>query len=117
MVIFTASVAEYSDPVIDSLDPTRTIVSKRFFRDSCVESNGIFLKDLSIVEPQLSQVCLIDNASVSFYQQGILSNLENGIPIKSWTNDSYDEALLDLLPFLDALRFCEDVRSILSLRG
>lgn len=42
--------------------------------------------------------------------------VENGIPIDSWINDPNDEALLDLLPFLDALRFTEDVRSVLSLR-
>ena len=41
--------------------------------------------------------------------------LENGIAIEGWINDPRDEALLDLLPFLDALRFTEDVRSILSL--
>jgi TFIIF-interacting CTD phosphatase-like protein len=41
--------------------------------------------------------------------------LENGIAIEGWINDPHDEALLDLLPFLDALRFTEDVRSILSL--
>ena len=41
--------------------------------------------------------------------------LENGIAIEGWINDPHDEALLDLLPFLDALRFTEDIRSILSL--
>jgi CTD nuclear envelope phosphatase 1 len=37
--------------------------------------------------------------------------------IDSWYEDKKDTALLDLLPFLDALRFVEDVRSILSLRA
>jgi len=41
--------------------------------------------------------------------------VENGIPIEGWLSDPNDEALLDLLPFLDALRFTEDVRSVLSL--
>lgn len=55
------------DPVIDWLDSSRTLVSKRFFRDSCkIYNNGHFVKDLSIVEKDLSQVCLIDNAAVSF---------------------------------------------------
>ena len=40
--------------------------------------------------------------------------IENAIPIKSWFSDSSDTALLNLLPFLDALRFCGDVRSVLS---
>ena len=41
---------------------------------------------------------------------------ENGIPIDTWTSDRNDESLLDLLPFLDALRFTRDVRSILQFR-
>ncbi len=64
---------------------------------------------------------------------------ENAVPIETWIDDQADEALLDLLPFLDALRFTkvcfgvyvfggfhlnlclllipmQDVRSVLSLR-
>lgn len=43
--------------------------------------------------------------------------IANGIPIEGWTHDPNDEALLDLLPFLDSLRFTSDVRHILGLRG
>jgi CTD nuclear envelope phosphatase 1 len=36
LVIFTASVQEYADPVIDWLDAGRGIIGKRFFREvSC----------------------------------------------------------------------------------
>ncbi|KCV69094.1 hypothetical protein H696_04509, partial [Fonticula alba] len=41
----------------------------------------------------------------------------NAIPIDTWTSDPSDRSLMDLLPFLDALRFCSDVRSVLSLRN
>lgn len=41
----------------------------------------------------------------------------NGIPIEGWTHDPHDEALLDLLPILDSLRFTSDVRRVLGLRG
>lgn len=54
-----------------------------------------------------NEQCLIVN---------VFTLLENGIPIDTWIDDPNDEALLDLLPFLDALRFTEDVRSVLSLR-
>ena len=43
--------------------------------------------------------------------------LANGIPIEGWTQDPNDEALLDLLPVLDSLRFTGDVRHVLGLRG
>lgn len=41
----------------------------------------------------------------------------NGIPIEGWINDPNDECLLDLLPMLDSLRFTNDVRRVLGLRG
>ena len=45
---------------------------------------------------------------------GIFSFADNAIPIPSWFSDPHDTALLDLLPLLDALRFTNDVRSVLS---
>ncbi len=41
----------------------------------------------------------------------------NGIPIEGWTHDPSDEALLDLLPVLDSLRFTSDVRRVLGFRS
>ncbi|KAI8928527.1 NLI interacting factor-like phosphatase-domain-containing protein [Entophlyctis helioformis] len=111
IVIFTASMPEYADPVIDWLDANRTIISKRYFRQSCTPRNGTFMKNLEIVESDLSQVALVDNSPFSY-----ALNQDNGIPIDTWIDDPNDEALLDLLPFLDALRFADDVRSVLSLR-
>ena len=51
-----------------------------------------------------------------YYALIVLSLLtaDNAIPIKSWFSDPHDTALLDLLPLLDALRFTNDVRSVLS---
>ncbi|KAJ3050845.1 Nuclear envelope morphology protein 1 [Rhizophlyctis rosea] len=111
VVIFTASMPEYADPVIDWLDCGRTMVSERYFRQSCTQIGGIYVKDLQIIEPDLRNVCLVDNSPVSFQK-----NPDNGIPIEGWISDPKDECLLDLLPFLDALRFTDDVRSILNLR-
>ncbi|KAJ3269320.1 Nuclear envelope morphology protein 1, partial [Borealophlyctis nickersoniae] len=111
VVIFTASMAEYADPVIDWLDGGRDMIAKRYFRQSCTQLNGTYMKNLQIVEPDLSQVCLVDNSPISY-----AINHDNGIPIEGWISDPHDEALLDLLPFLDALRYTDDVRSILSLR-
>ncbi|KAL1723351.1 NLI interacting factor-like phosphatase-domain-containing protein [Schizophyllum commune] len=112
LVIFTASMPEYADPVIDWLDAGRGILARRLFRDSCTQlPNGSYTKDLALVEADLSCVCLIDNSPVSYKV-----NEANGIPIEGWTHDPYDEALLDLLPVLDSLRFTSDVRRVLGLR-
>lgn len=112
LVIFTASMKEYADPVIDWLDAGRGILGNRLFRDSCTQlPNGSYTKDLSIIEPDLARVCLVDNSPVSYKV-----NEANGIPIEGWTHDPSDEALLDLLPVLDSLRFTSDVRRVLGLR-
>ncbi|KAK7470707.1 Nuclear envelope morphology protein 1 [Stygiomarasmius scandens] len=112
LVIFTASMQEYADPVIDWLDAGRGILVHRFFRDSCTQlPNGSYTKDLTIIEPDLGKVCLVDNSPVSYRV-----NEANGIPIEGWTHDPSDEALLDLLPVLDSLRFTSDVRRVLGLR-
>lgn len=72
---------------------------------------GVFVKNLTLVDADLSRVCLLDNSPSSF-----LIHPDNGIPVESWTQDRSDTSLIDLLPFLDALRFADDVRSVLSLR-
>ncbi|KAG2754710.1 NIF-domain-containing protein [Suillus brevipes Sb2] len=116
LVVFTASMQEYADPVIDWLDAGRGILARRLFREaglSCTQlPNGSYIKDLSVVEQDLARVCLIDNSPVSYR-----GNEANGIPIEGWTHDPLDEALLDLLPILDSLRFTGDVRRVLGIRG
>ncbi|EGG08562.1 uncharacterized protein MELLADRAFT_34885 [Melampsora larici-populina 98AG31] len=112
VVIFTASMREYADPVIDWLDQGRGIIDGRLFRESCTNIKGSYMKDLTIVERDLSKVCLVDNSPISY---GL--HQANGIPIEGWLNDPSDEGLLDLLPMLDSLRFTKDVRRILGLRG
>ncbi|KAI8339531.1 NLI interacting factor-like phosphatase-domain-containing protein [Chlamydoabsidia padenii] len=112
VVIFTASMAEYADPVIDWLDQDQTMVSHRYFRQSCISrEDGNYLKNITMAEPDLSKVCLVDNSPVAYdlYK-------DNGIPISSWIESPNDQSLLDLLPLLDALRFTSDVRSIIRLQ-
>jgi CTD nuclear envelope phosphatase 1 len=53
----------------------------------------------------------------SLYSCLPISKIANGIPIEGWTHDPSDEALLDLLPVLDSLRFTTDVRRVLGLRS
>ncbi|WFD44389.1 protein-serine/threonine phosphatase [Malassezia psittaci] len=112
VVIFTASMQAYADPVIDWLDGGQGLISGRLFRESCTLRDGTYLKDLTVVDRDLRRVCLIDNSPVSYVLQEA-----NGIPVQSWTHDPNDEALLDLLPILDGLRYAMDVRHILGLRG
>jgi len=112
VVIFTASMREYADPVIDWLDQGRGLIEGRLFRESCTNIKGSYVKDLTVVERDLSKVCLVDNSPISY---GL--HQANGIPIEGWLNDPQDEGLLELLPMLDSLRFTTDVRRILGLKA
>jgi len=72
LVIFTASVQEYADPVIDWLEQERKFFSGRLYRQHCTFRHGAFIKDLSSVEPDLSKVMILDNSPLSYmFHQGM----------------------------------------------
>lgn len=66
LVVFTASVQEYADPVIDWLEQERKYFTRRYYRQHCTFRNGAYIKDLSSVEPDLSKVMIIDNSPLSY---------------------------------------------------
>jgi CTD nuclear envelope phosphatase 1 len=66
LVIFTASVQEYADPVIDWLEQERKFFHTRYYRQHCTFRNGAYIKDLSSVEPDLSKVMILDNSPMSY---------------------------------------------------
>ncbi|KAL8447551.1 hypothetical protein Emed_004339 [Eimeria media] len=97
VVIFTASVSKYADPVMDKLDPTK-LCSWRLFREYCTYIDGVFVKDLSLLGRDLKNIIIIDNSTRAY-----LWHAENAIPIKSWFEDPHDRELLDLIPILQSL--------------
>lgn len=71
LVVFTASVQEYADPVIDWLESERKYFTARYYRQHCTFRHGAFIKDLSSVEPDLSKVLILDNSPLSYmFHQG-----------------------------------------------
>jgi CTD nuclear envelope phosphatase 1 len=66
LIIFTASVQEYADPVIDWLERERKYFSGRYYRQHCTYRNGAYIKDLAMVEPDLSRVAILDNSPMSY---------------------------------------------------
>lgn len=66
LVVFTASVQEYADPVIDWLESERKFFSARYYRQHCTYRQGAYIKDLSAVEPDLSKVMILDNSPLSY---------------------------------------------------
>ncbi|PGH06162.1 hypothetical protein GX51_02550 [Blastomyces parvus] len=111
LVVFTASVQEYADPVIDWLEQERKYFHRRYYRQHCTFRNGAYIKDLSSVEPDLSKVMILDNSPMSY-----IFHEDNAIPIEGWINDPTDNDLLHLIPILEALQYVTDVRALLALR-
>ncbi|KAI9688491.1 MAG: Nuclear envelope morphology protein 1 [Bathelium mastoideum] len=111
LVVFTASVQEYADPVIDLLEQERKFFSGRYYRQHCTYRNGAYIKDLSQIEPDLSKVMILDNSPMSY-----IFHEDNAIPIEGWINDPTDNDLLHLIPLLEGLQYVMDVRALLALR-
>jgi len=106
LIVFTASHHSYADAVIDIIDPNRTLFARRLFRNSCIQTtNGFYIKDLRILNRDLSKLILVDNSILSFAFQ-----LDNGVPIVPFYNDQNDCVLLKLKDYLLSLCGVEDYR-------
>jgi Dullard-like phosphatase family protein len=74
-VVYTAAMPIYADPVLDALDPNKTIFRHRLYRHHCTrprELKGGYCKDLRILGRELSNIVLVDDTpSVFFHQPGI----------------------------------------------
>lgn len=139
LVVFTASMEIYGAAVADKLDNGRNILRRRYYRQHCTPDFGSYTKDLTAICNDLNRVSTSSSQSshtsidrklftpncrifLYIFQIFIIDNSpgayrcfpNNAIPIKSWFSDPMDICLLSLLPLLDALRFTNDVRSVLS---
>ncbi|CCF55621.1 hypothetical protein KAFR_0A01830 [Kazachstania africana CBS 2517] len=128
IVIFTASMKEYADPVIDWLEGSfQGNFAKRLYRHNCLLRDGVgYIKDLSVLVNAnhaqdnktflpvegLHEVIIIDNSPVSY-----ALNVDNAIQVEGWISDPTDTDLLNLLPILEALRYTTDVRNVLALKN
>jgi RNA polymerase II subunit A small phosphatase-like protein len=111
IVIFTASLAKYANPVLDLLD-IHKVVHFRLFREACVNYDGNFVKDLSRLGRELKNVIIIDNSSTSYMLQP-----RNAIPIKSWFDEKNDEELIHLANTLEDMADVPNTDGVLpSLR-
>ena len=108
IVLFTASLSKYADPVTDVLDKNK-VIHHRLFREACCNHRGNFVKDLSQLGRDLKNVIIIDNSPISY-----MFHPTNAVPITSWFNDANDAELLDLIPFLEDLRMVENVMTVLD---
>ena len=109
IVVYTASLNKYADPLLDLLDPNR-VIRTRLFRESCVFYEGNYVKDMSLLNRDLSQAIIIDNSPSSY-----LFHPENAIDCTSFIDDPSDRELEQIGKFLVAIKDVEDVRGTVNL--
>jgi len=68
VVVFTASLEKYADPLLDILDP-ENVLRARLFREACVYHGGNFVKDLSLIGRDSKSTIIVDNSPASFLFQ------------------------------------------------
>ena len=108
--IFTASIPEYADAVINYLDPESKLIKFRLYRNNCINVGDLIrVKDLSILKNiNIKNIVLVDNNMYSFIPQ-----MNNGILINSFYGDKEDEELNNVLRYLiDYIFPADDIRKI-----
>jgi carboxy-terminal domain RNA polymerase II polypeptide A small phosphatase len=107
LVVFTASLSKYADPLVEILDPEK-MCSYKLFREHCTLVNGAFVKDLTRLGRCMKDVIILDNSPIAYMFQP-----ENAIPILSWYDNLTDRELPRIAYILERLAYEEDVRKII----
>lgn len=108
IVVFTASLALYANPVMDLLDPLK-LVQLRLYREHCVLVGGCYVKDIAKLGRDLRRTVIVDNSPLSYVLQP-----ENAIPITAFFTDDNDRELDKTLAVLEQARHLKDVRKAFS---
>jgi len=134
VVIYTASLSKYADPLLDKLDKN-SVISSRLFREHCVFHQGHYVKDLSLLNRDVNRTIIVDNSTMSyifhpglfifqivhidlFYCFTILMSprifdvvlIEHAIDCLSFIDDPRDTDLWKIMDFLEYYQDVEDVR-------
>lgn len=109
IVIFTASVSSYANPIIDVLLPNLP-APQRLFRESCTSFQGMLLKDLTMFNTSLRKIVIVDNNPCAFSMHP-----QNAILSINWEGQYEDRELIDrILPLLKKCADADDVRDVLA---
>lgn len=102
IIIYTSSLKEYADVIIDYIDAHK-VLNKRYYRDSCVQSNGQFFKDLKQVDSDLNKTFILDNDPHKILQE------KNVVKIKSWEGENNHDSCLAALATIIRQK-CEEMK-------
>lgn len=104
IVIYTASLSKYADPLLDKLD-IHKVINHRLFRESCVYHDGHYVKDLSLLNRDVSQCIIVDNSPMSY-----IFHPDYAIDCSSFIDDPNDVEMWQIADFLEDLNKFDDVR-------
>jgi len=107
IVIFTASVSKYADPLLNIIDK-KGYCPHRLFREHCSLINTTFVKDLQRLGRDIKNIIIVDNSPISY-----ALHPENGLPILTWFEDKTDRELYKITTILQFLSSVSDVRDFI----
>jgi Dullard-like phosphatase family protein len=115
LILFTSGTRSYARAILNSvIESDEDFFDHVITREHCLydTDSKITIKDLNILlgSRSLKNVIIVDNSSKCY-----LKNIENGIPITSFTGAKNDKVLLLLRNYLyDKILSCDDVREVLK---
>jgi RNA polymerase II subunit A small phosphatase-like protein len=92
IVVFTASLSKYADPLLDLLD-VGNVIRWRLFREHCYPYQGNYVKDLTSLGRPMHKTIIIDNSPHSYAFQA-----------RSSRTGSHATASARCTPFLEDFR-------------
>ena len=98
---------QYANPLLDLLD-THNVIRARLFREACVQHEGSFVKDMSMIGRDPADTIIVDNSPASYLFQP-----ENALPCESFIDDPQDRELYALADMLETIQSVVDVREAL----
>jgi TFIIF-interacting CTD phosphatase-like protein len=108
MILFTALSRKYAKPVIDAIDP-HGYIKHRFYRDSCIEVDGVLTKPIQDLGRRMERTVLVGNSELC-----MSSCPDNGILMSGFTGDPSDDYINQLARFLAHINVLDDVRPFLK---
>lgn len=100
LVLFTSSIKDYADAVIEKFDPGDKFFKHRFYRDQCLKSkNNKLVKDFSVFPNLNLRNCLLVDNSAAHY----VNMIDNGVPIINFTDNTEDLELVKLSRYLKSM--------------
>ncbi|KAK8835737.1 hypothetical protein M9Y10_040556 [Tritrichomonas musculus] len=102
---FTSSTPRYANLIIDKIMPD-VKNDHRFYRNSCIDNLGYYIKDLNILKRPIKHILLVDDSSGS-----ALKNPKNLVKVRPWNGEKNDTVLKDLSFILESIAFEKDIRT------